>query len=248
MSFYYWIPQANSTNKEKLQQLGLAYAFDGKWTIRGADPGPDAQRGIVVVAGDNADGRLGYYPERQTWRQIPKSECWCGYYTENRPTPDQLARQDQIPGVWLELDDGNKWQVPVARRMVEVDDWLYPVCALPTRLTLSAEGIWQPGEIKPRYERLWQLATQYETAFSDAMANQEPDDKGMVTVKFEEPDELAVLTMQTNYRVSAVELDLLGIYDYLARRRIIDVLLDRATWDKWVKKKTAEQDQSGGDS
>jgi hypothetical protein len=248
MSFLYWIPQANSVTSDQLRDHGLAYAFDGKHTVRGCESGPDGQRGLVVVAGNNQDGKLGYYQTKQTWRRIPSSECWCGYYTDERPTPEQLARQEQIPGQWLALDDGNRWLVPKARRMVEVDEWMYPVCLLPTRLSLDADGMWKPGEVKPRYEKLWQLATQYEQAFTDAVVGQEPDENGMVTVAFEEPDELAVSTLQVNYRVSAVELDLLGIYDYLARRQIINILMDQATWDAWLKKKNIAADQAGGSS
>jgi hypothetical protein len=247
-TFYYWIPTDQVTNStkllERLRASGLGYAVENRITSRGSDRGPDAMKGVVVCHGGNQDGRLGWWPDQQTWKRIPACDIWCGMYTSDRPRPDDLARMDQITGEWLTLDDGNVWLVPKARRWLELDERLLWDYNLPRRMTLSEDGIWQPGDVKPKYERLWTLATAYMAADAEAQAN--ADEDGSYRFAFEEIDSLAIGTLQVNYRVGPVELDLLGIYDDATRKRLIRVLLDTATWETWVKKKLAALD--GGNS
>ena len=225
-SFYYWIPNGKpSIALPELLQLGLGYALEGGHTARGCDSGPDKQRGAVVCQGANKDGRLGYFPEKQTWKQIPGKDVWCGYYTEAMPTPEELARDEPIPGVWIELDGGGKWQAPIARKRFEDDGELFWSYNVPRRLTLDEGGEWVPGEVKPRYQRLWADAERTEQAVIDGA---EVDDL----------DAIAIRALQINYRVSAIELDLLGIYDESLRVRLVHTLIDLDTWLAWVKKKT----------
>jgi hypothetical protein len=249
-TFYYWLASdSQSTNSakllERLRAEGLGYAVEDRITSRGCDRGPDGMKGVAVCHGGNQDGQLGYWADRQTWKKIPGSTVWCGMYTADPPRPDDLARAEQISGEWLALDDGHRWLAPKARRWLEIDDRLFWDYNLPRRMSLSEHGLWQPGNVKPKYVRLWQLATEYEAAASAALA-QSVEDEGTVRFSFDEIDLLAISALQVNYRIGPVELDLLGIYDDASRQRIIDVLLDNATWAMWVKKKLA--DQAGGSS
>jgi hypothetical protein len=57
-----------------------------------------------------------------------------------------------------------------------------------------------------------------------------------------------VAALQVNYRVAAIELDMLGVFDIEARDQIIDALLDNATWRAWAKKKYSGPAASGGNS
>lgn len=241
--FLYWIPNVTSISVEQLRAHGLGYAFDDFRTPRGVDSGPDGMKGVVVCNGDNRDGGLGYWPGRQTWRKIPGKDAWCGCYTDDKPRPDDLARKHQVTGRWLRLDDGHKWLVPMARRWLELDDQLLWDYNLPRRLSLNETGEWALGDVKPQYEQLWKLAMAYEEAYQDAVANSDGD--GTVRFRFDDIDKLGVGALQVNYRVSAVELDLLGVYDDAIRQQIIDVLMDNDTWLNWVKKKAAAAVQSG---
>jgi hypothetical protein len=248
-TFYYWYPSerpftSSAALLSALRQAGLGHALEDRITPRTCDKGPDGQKGTVACCGSNQDGRLGYWPEQQVWKQIPGSVAWCGMFSGDRPTPGDLARPDQITGEWLTLDDGHPWLVPKARRWVALEDRLLWDLNLPRRLTLADDGTWTPGNVKPKYERLWQLATAYTEA--DAKAQETADDDGAYRFSFEQIDELAIGALQVNYRVGPIELDLLGVYDDASRRRIIRVLLDGATWEAWVKKKLA--DLSGGSS
>jgi hypothetical protein len=247
-TFFYWVPTEQPINSaamlERLRASGLGYAVEDRITMRTSDRGPDAMKGLVVCHGGNQDGRLGWFPEQQTWKQIPGSDIWCGMFTEDRPRPDDLARADQITGEWLTLDDGHVWLAPKARRWLEIDEKLLWDQNLPRRMTLATDGTWTPGDVKPKYERLWSLATAYMAA--DAAAQETADEDGSYRFSFEGIDDLAIGTLQINYRVGPIELDLLGIYDETTRNRLIRVLLDTATWEVWVKKKLAGL--SGGSS
>ena len=245
--FYYWLSEARSAPLDALRSAGLGYAVEQQRTARSCDSGPDGKPGIVVCHGGNQNGRLGYYPERQQWRRVPGRELWCGYYTESRPTPETLARKSQITGEWLTLDDGHQWLIPKARRWVELDEELLWDYNLPRRMSLTDDGQWTPGDVKPQYERLWTMAQAYEQAVQDAFAAAS-DDTAEVRFVFQEINELAVGALQVNYRVSAVELDLLGIYDNEVRDAIIRVLLDTDTRDAWIKKKLAAMAPSGESS
>lgn len=246
MQFLYWVPGHRATIKrEELYSLGLSYAVEDRHTARGCSNGPDSQHGVVVCHGGNEDGRLGYYPEKQTWKQWPGKNIWVGCDEDDKPGPDDLRRADQITGRWLVLDDGNRWLAPIARKWHEIDDKLLWDYNVPRRLSLDENGQWMPGDVKPRYERLWQLAMEYEDTAARAAHNAEGD---IVRFTFEHVDELAVGALQVNYRVGPVELDMLGIYDDQARNAIIRVLLDADTRETWLKKKVAELALGGASS
>lgn len=251
-AFIYYISGVSRVTPTLLRDWGLGYAFDDRCTPREVLRGPDGGHGCAV-----ADERcvpiskVGYFPDRQTWRKshlTAEPAIWVGMYTEDRPTPDVLARGDLLDGVWLELDDGHRWLAPRARRWEEFGEQLLWICNLPQRLSLSEDGLWTLGDVKPRYARLWNLALAYEQAFAAAVAATTEADGGVVRFQFDAIDELAIGALQVNYRVGPAELDLLGVYDLEARQQIIDALLDQATWSGWVKKKLAAAALAGSNS
>jgi len=246
-SFLYWIPGGGVTvPPEQIDEHGLAYAFDGGCTARTCDRGPDGQRGAVVVAGGNEDGKCGYWPSKQAWRQVAGRSAWVGMYNQNKPTPDDLIRQQQVTGVWIDADDGSRWLAPIARKWHVLDDQIVWDYNLPRRLTLNDDGLWVPGEVKPRYERIWQLAMDYEATATEALAK--ADSASVVRFRYDDMDLLAISALQVNYRIGPIELDMLGVYDDQLRQRIVDVLLDNDTWQDWIKKKVDTLDTAGSSS
>lgn len=240
---YYLSDRGKGVKIADLRAAGVGYAIDEQFTARQCLCGPDHNSGAIVSASDQ---RVGYYPDQQEWRRIHGVEAWVGMYREDRPTPGELARAEQLDGVWIRLDDGQAWLAPKARRWEEFDGGCYPLCNLPQRLALDVDGQWRVGAVKSRYEQLWRWACAYEQAFAEAVQRQ--PEGGVVRFQFDQINELAVAALQANYRVAAIELDMLGVYDLQARERIIDALLDNATWRDWLKKKLAAADHSGGSS
>lgn len=242
--FLYYLPGRGPDIKlADVRALGLGYAFDEQLTPRQCLRGPDNGSGVIIAASDQ---RVGYYQGQQDWRPIPHSSAWIGLYRDERPAPADLARTELLDGLWIKCDDGHSWLVPKARRWEEFDGECYSVCGLPQRLSLTAEGQWQLGAVKSRYEQLWRWVCAYEQAFAEAV--QAHHDGDVVRFTFDAINDMAIAALQANYRVAAIELDLLGIYDLQARERIVDALLDVATWRAWVKKKCAALARNGSPS
>lgn len=250
-TFYYWLPQERQTTNTtqiltELRRIGLGYAVEDRITARGSDRGPDGQRGVVVCHGGNTDGRLGWWPDEQTWKHVPGTDAWCGMFTEDRPGPDGLARDDAISGEWVTLDDGKAWLIPRARRFIETDGLLASTMNLPCRLTLNDTGDWVVGGVKARYEKLWRLALEYGEAWSKALA--ETQDGGQYAIRMDDAALLstAVEAIKTNYRVGAIELDMLGVFDQEVMWNVLEILIDQRTFASWAKKKATEQADGGG--
>jgi len=148
-SFYYWVPGGRpGITSQDLAAAGLGYAITQP-TARGCDSGPDSQRGVVVCHGENRDGKLGFFPDKQTWRKIPGKDVWVGWYND-LPTVEDLARETQITGEWVRLGDGQLWLVPMARRWAAMDDTLVWDYNLPCKLSLDDDGKWVPGDVLPQ--------------------------------------------------------------------------------------------------
>lgn len=236
-AFCYWIPNARTSIKlPEINSLGLGYALENQFTARGCTNGPDDTNGIVLCHGSNADGRLGYHEERQLWKQIPGSTVWCGHYHDELPTPEELLRKDTISGEQVVDDRGESWIAPIARKRVEENGELLWSYNVPRSLSLDESGQWIPGDVKPRYKRLWEDALLCERV----MIDQEEIEVDI--------DDMAVRALQINYRVSAIELDMLGIYDETFRGAVVGALIDLQTLLGWLKKKTDERDTDGGSS
>lgn len=235
--FYYYIPtEKRKLSIEECERAGIGYALAGRKTDRGCTKGPDNGHGVVVCHGDNRDGKLGYFPEQQTWKKVPGSDVWCGMYTADKPTPADLIRETPISGQWVKADDGSQWLAPTARRYAEEEDRLVWAHNLPRRLTLGDEGEWQPGDVMPQYQELWQLCVKCEEALLGE--SEETVDTNHV----------AVTALQANYRIAAIELDLLGVFTETFRDRVVETLMDLRTWLDWAKKNaTVNQSESDGD-
>ena len=80
-TFFYWLasdgPSTNTAKLlERMRAAGLGYAVEDRITSRASDRGPDAMKGNVVCYGGNQDGKLGYWPEEQTWKKVPGCDVW----------------------------------------------------------------------------------------------------------------------------------------------------------------------------
>lgn len=243
MFFQYFFPNRRKITLDQLLELGLGYVFEPETAAnpksnlapRAVTNGPGGQHGLIVSLSSEY---CGYYPAlvaagKQVWKQELDCDYWVGMWTEQakRPTPETLARENLIEGDSLRLDDGHVWTFPKARHWEEFEDQLRFVRMLPARLTRDETGTWFSGEVKERYRELWRLATELMQSLVDGTAGQ-----------FSEGDNLVIECFQCNYHVSAIELDLLGIYDDHVRVRVPRILLDMDNFDTLLKKKLTTPD------
>jgi hypothetical protein len=249
MYFNYFLPNRTKVTLDELAELGLGYVFSpesaasprSNFAPRGITNGPGGEHGLMVSLSDEY---CGYYANLQTWKQEIGCEYSVGMWTDKRPTPETLQRDNLIDGGTLRLDDGQAWTFPMARHFEEFDGQIIARRMLPARLTRDASGAWYPGEIKERYRELWRLTTAYLEAVIDA---RDAGD-GTSRISMSEIDNLIIQCFQCNYRVSATEIDLLGIYDDHVRDRVLRILTDMDGWAILFKKKLSTLDTGGSAS
>jgi len=227
--FTYYVP-TDLTQPTAELVADLAYALDyPNVAVRGVRGGPDNGNGLAIGPAD-AD-RLGYFADRQTWKPLPGSDAWLGWYTDQPPTPDDLARPDGLAGHLVTLGDGRQWVAPVARGVIDAGetlDWYY---ATPRQVDVDDAGEWVAGEVVPKYRELWQLAV----AWWDAKKAGTLEGTNL-TFDFANYNDGALTALATNYRVGRFEVAKLGLFDEHNPAAILDALVDWPTVTEWLKK------------
>ena len=235
-AFLYYAPGPGKlVTADRLKELGVEYAFDASpasCDINGRTP----TGGQGWLFADTSGGMsLAYRGDEQTWRKIPKSELWIGYYKDALPTPDTLARANQLDGDKVRLDDGNQWQVP-RLRLFSGDDGFQ--VALPQKVDMDDDGVWVVGGVNPQHNRLNEIADRLYEAMVTSLAG---EDESIKPLSSSEALDFTCELLQVNYRVSkieAVQLGLLGTQDSLMAA--CDAAMDYDTALEWVKKKETE--------
>ena len=236
---YYLPGETPAIKQPRLNELGLGYALN-PYGPRGCARGPDGGQGIVLAHPDHP--RLGYYANEQVWRKMAGSfdngcRPWVGYQTDARPTPADLLRPDALVGHPVNLGDGNDWTVPIARRLIPTDDNsnLLAACMLPKAIDVDDDGNWVEGDIRPRYESLWQVATSWWNK-AHTVDDDEVDDDGVARLRFDLDDIYsgAVVALQANYRIGQTEVAMLGLLDEINVGQVLEALVDWPTAKAWL--------------
>ncbi len=233
------------SDKEIRFDLGLDYAFDDGVVPTKAEVygGPDGNNGIVIADGARFPGRIGFYPDDQTWTKIPKSSVWVGHYTgAEQPAPANLQRKTMLDGVQVVLADGGAWLAPIATSYEDSPGApMSPVHYLPTANRLNEDGDWESGEILPRYRPLFRDAMICWTAFMEAAQAEIENaiETGEATVTFHVADQAAVAAtaIGANYVVGPAECSLLGLFTDLNTNQVIAILIDWASFEEICSKK-----------
>lgn len=192
--FIYYVPSQQSQPPDELR-----YAFDGEVSARSVlRNGPDGNSGTLFAQGRN---NLGYYPEKQTWVKIPRTDDWLGWDTSDKPGPTDLARRRQVPGQQLVLEDGNFWLLPIAVSYVDQGATIGYAPALPQVLVGNDNGDWVLGPVVESCRQLWDVAERYWQHRISA-ANGENDG----TVDVEDLINWCVVALAANYRLAKHEV------------------------------------------
>jgi hypothetical protein len=226
--FLYFVP-GNSCAVPKC----LEYAFEGKTISRQQTmSGPMGSASGFLLANSDDPTRAKLDLPNQTWKRIPgiEIEAYCGVWNDQKITPSSLQRSVILDSHTVELDDGSAWQCAIARGFDS--DRLSYFSNVPRVLELSSSGKWVLGAFSPQYRRFMQLALAY------ANANELAVDNGESTFAFDDVDELAVLGLTCNYKVSSIELSFLeDAYSVSVRNKLLEAILDFPTLHLWAKKK-----------
>jgi len=248
MAFLYFIPgkvKTMSLSRADVNDAGLGYAFESSPVCCGTKAGPNEEAGTVIASVASIAGRrIGYYPKQQTWMEIPRSPCWIGWFNDAIPQPQNLRREDMLPGPSVRLSDGNWWQIPLARA-VSSDEEDYEVqSAIPAARVLDESGQWVRGAPEARYAKLWDVANEVWDSVLEATESIS-DDK--MELSFE--TDACVLALQANYRVASIEISVLGLLTDQTVSKIIKAMIgiDRLLERLKKKKDLSGDDTSDGD-
>jgi len=228
--FLYFLPSAPALSPapELLAALGLEGVFrgvEGELASLPATAGPAGQGLLWGLAEAHRERGVRFDAAAQDWEQEASGRFWLGAWRDARPGPDELARPvpQRVAGELVRMADDREWLVPVARRWgvgAELPEW---GCSLEHSVRRRPGGGLAFGQVAPRMAGLWQEACELAELAFDASRS-----AGGGARVYELPDwyERLARLLAVNYRVSAAEVDFLGLASEAAAGAAFDVLVD----------------------
>ena len=151
--FLYFIPGAKyAPDKQRLQALQLEHLAEAAFMLTPCSSGPDGRAGLTIAI-DPASlppgaalPRVGYWPERQTWRQC--GGFWLGLEKDSPPRPEDLIRPNHKGGHKVTIKNEQEILIP-------------PFRTLPNSWQLNQQGILERvpadefAELKNVADRIW---------------------------------------------------------------------------------------------
>lgn len=227
--FLYFVPQGVAVSDS-----GIGYAIDiadRGGPVRERDiigSGPSGTRGKVLAQCDE-EFDIGYYPERQQWRQHGK--IWVGWYPDTLPSSDELARPAMLGGKGVLLADGSRWLVPICRKPDLQNGELRYTTALP-RVLEYQDGDWVYGGVERRYQSLMDTASKWaDLRFRNS------DDESRIDIPPNEAVSMAVGVLGYNYRVGPIEMSALQAITEANFIEVLDATIDLEGFIELLKKK-----------
>lgn len=211
MTILYYSPNTKMVTADAARRLGLGYAFEsGGPACLEAHKGPDGGHGCIFVFPDAAgDHPPIHVTDRHEWIQLPGSGVYVGVDPDQLPTPESLARREQIDGHFVTLGDGCEWLVPVARM-------ISGATPLPRRLAWDGTE-WTPGDVMPKYRELFGAACRLWEVLSGG-------DAAELTLSTE--CDIAATALAINYRIGPAEISLMGLFSTQTEANIAKALID----------------------
>lgn len=234
--FLYFVPNCQCPGRpvEALKSAGLGYVVeDGdSWEARPVQNGPAGNTPGVVIG--RSPDKVGYYPDQQSWRAIPKTEAMLGWQTNALPTPEELARPTLLIGQDIKLGDGRHWRAPIVFEAPQIGENDKFRLMLPRRLDLNADGEYVRTGVAAGREAAYAAA---EWWLNDVMLRERA--AGELPL-FDVGEALAAAEtlLATNYRIGRVEIVTLGLLDEEYMQRVLEVAIDSAAFWTYLRKKS----------
>ena len=201
MSLLYYIPGQQDSRPEAIAEAGLSHVIgpDSPLFARlGTQRGPDGGSGLLVRPGSSDTIGLDRQAESCEWQKAPGDRrWWIGVAGETRPA--ELARKERIAGHEVELGDGRRWLVPVARTFGVGS-------RLPQQLVLGPDGETWEGRPLERFAAVSAKAERVERAIGGTLREDEEP-----FVLMAEGAAIAADALALNYRVGPAEVSALGL-------------------------------------
>jgi hypothetical protein len=157
-------------------------------------------------------------------------------YDANPPKPMDLARKEMIGGHDVKLPDGNLWTIPVCREFQESGQYRI---ALPQKMDLDASGEWVTDVIVAKHQQLWDASCDW---FDFIIANSGDESDETIEVMVSDVADSCVLALSTNYRVSKIEVAMLGLLTSVSRADVMNATIDLPAVEDQLKKKEQVND------
>lgn len=235
MLFLYFKPGVKEVTADIFRKAGLDYAVRKDMLSSECNGGPDDTAGAICCPGFS--GIFGYRADSQKWEQIHGTDMWVGFDTREPPSVEELAREDQVLGEYVELGDGQSWMIPIARQWIEEGERIVYAPKLP-RSREYADGKWRSGDVVPSYIELWNHATSFWDALTAATVTTEGSDTiASVQWTYQEETDACVCALQANYHVGPTEVSELKLLDDTTASKIMGVVVELASFETLIKKK-----------
>lgn len=230
--FLYAIPGGGMVNAKRIEAAGLMGIFSERlqdYSQRGA-----GDRTLLCLGGDAS--RLSYEPKEQAWQKARNGKYEIGIINADRPTEEQLRRKRQLAGHYVELGDGGKWLVPVARIITGGS-------MLPATLILGSNGEVVTKEM-PQYA---QFSAKAEKLWEDFQIENKLIE-GELKTTIAERMLIAAEALAWNYHLGMDEVNMMGLLTTENLSKVLRAIIDVPTLEeviKETKKKTAAPIEGG---
>lgn len=226
--FVYFVPGAGlGLTPKQIVEHGLTYAFERSPCASNAGT-PGGEAGAIMSAESDLFDLI--RTDELQWRKLPGGSVQVAMVGE--PTPDDLVRREVIDGDQVQLGRHN-WIIPVVRtftKRTDNDRWILGTM-LPRALTIGDDGEWYAGDVLAEHRKVYKAASDWLSRAIESESGPPVD------------GDTAVLGIQTNYRVGAAELSLLGV---LSTDAVVRVCKAMVRWDMMLDAQSKKNDSETG--
>lgn len=227
----YFAPHAQTLNDKVIADNGLTSLLKLGRRNRPTTRGPGDQPGLFILDAEHNADLVRYEPDNQTWSKRFGSASYVGTWNHlPPPDPASLLREDALPGVSVQLLDGQSWTIPLIREYCEGDK-LQSRTSLPRVLQQDqGSGRLVEGAVVPKYSQLWDRSLAVTQMIFDQITKgpgAEIDDAIA--------EQLVLDLLSTNYRIDASVVTHLQLLTQKYFADIIRAALDVATLEAAIK-------------